>query len=135
MTTPFHHDSTALDVAAGLDLSGKRAIVTGASSGIGVETARALAVAGAEVTLAVRDLHAGELTAKDIGTTTGRDDVRVSQLDLARRSSVEAFVAGWTGPLHILVNNAGVMASPRMYTVDGWELQLATNHLGHFVLT
>jgi NAD(P)-dependent dehydrogenase (short-subunit alcohol dehydrogenase family) len=135
IATPFGHDSTAAEVIAGVDLSGKRAIVTGASSGIGVETARALAVAGAEVMLAVRDLHAGELTAKDINATTGREDVRVGHLDLARRSSVEAFVAGWSGPLHILVNNAGVMASPRMYTVDGWELQLATNHLGHFVLS
>ena len=135
LTTPFDHDTMALEVVAGIDLTGKRALVTGGSSGIGVETARALAVAGAEVTLAVRDIHAGETTAKDINSTTGRDDVLVGQLDLARRSSVESFVGDWSGPLHILVNNAGVMASPRRYTVDGWELQLGTNHLGHFVLT
>ena len=134
ITTPFGHDSTALEVLAGVDLSGNRAIVTGGSSGIGVETARALAVAGAEVTLAVRDLQAGDNTAQDINATTGRDDVQVALLDLARRRSVDAFVAGWSGPLDILVNNAGVMASPRMYTVDGWELQLATNYLGHFIL-
>ena len=135
ITTPFHRDSTALEVVAGIDLTGRRAMVTGASSGIGVETARALAVAGAEVTLAVRDLAAGEATAKDINTTTGRDDVRVGYLDLAKRTSVEAFVADWSGPLHLLVNNAGVMASPRIYTPDGWELQFGTNHMGHFILT
>ena len=135
ITTPFNRDSTALEVVAGVDLTGRRAIVTGAASGIGVETARALAVAGAEVTLAVRDLSAGEATAKEINTTTGRDDVRVGYLDLSKRTSVEAFVADWTGPLHLLVNNAGVMASPRTYTVDGWELQFGTNHMGHFILT
>jgi NAD(P)-dependent dehydrogenase (short-subunit alcohol dehydrogenase family) len=135
ITTPFHRDSTALEVADGLDLHGRRAIVTGGSSGIGVETARALAVAGAEVTLAVRDLGAGEATAKDINGTTGRDDVRVGYLDLTRRTSVEAFVADWSGPLHVLVNNAGVMATPRMYTGEGWEMQFGTNHMGHFLLT
>jgi len=135
ITTPFGFDSTALEVVEGIDLTGKTAVVTGAASGIGVETARALAVAGAQVTLAVRDLGAGEATAKDINVTTGRDDVRVGYLDLAKRVSVEAFVADWSGPLHLLVNNAGVMASPRMYTVDGWELQFGTNHMGHFILT
>jgi NAD(P)-dependent dehydrogenase (short-subunit alcohol dehydrogenase family) len=135
ITTPFDRHSTALEVVAGVDLTGRRAVVTGASSGIGVETARALAVAGAEVTLAVRDLAAGEATAKDINGTTGRDDVRVGYLDLSRRSAVEAFVADWSGPLHLLVNNAGVMATPRMYTGDGWEMQFGTNHMGHFVLT
>ena len=135
ITTPFTRESTAAEVLDGVDLSGRRAVVTGAASGIGVETARALAVAGAEVTLAVRDLQAGELTAKDINATTGRDDVQVVHLDLARRASAEAFVAAWTGPLHLLVNNAGTMATPRMYTVDGWEMQFGTNHMGHFVLT
>jgi len=133
--TPFDADTTALEVVAGVDLSGRRAVVTGGSSGIGVETARALAVAGAEVTLAVRDLGAGEATAKDINVTTARDDVRVGYLDLTKRHSVEAFVADWAGPLDILVNNAGVMATPRMYTGDGWEMQFATNHMGHFLLT
>jgi NAD(P)-dependent dehydrogenase (short-subunit alcohol dehydrogenase family) len=135
ITTPFTRDSTAAEVVARIDLTGRRAIVTGAASGIGVETARALAVAGAEVTLAVRDLAAGEATAKDINGSTGRDDIRVGYLDLSKRSSIEAFVADWAGPLHILVNNAGVMASPRTYTPDGWELQFATNHMGHFIFT
>ncbi|MFF1822892.1 SDR family NAD(P)-dependent oxidoreductase [Kribbella sp. NPDC058245] len=134
MKTQFGFSSTAAEVAAGIDLSGHRAVVTGASSGIGVETARALAATGAEVTLAVRDTAAGELTAKDIAATTGGTALHVVQLDLTDPASVAAFTAAWDGPLHILVNNAGVMASPETYTPQGWELQFATNHLGHFAL-
>jgi NAD(P)-dependent dehydrogenase (short-subunit alcohol dehydrogenase family) len=133
--TGFGAASTIWDVTAGIDLSGRRAIVTGASSGIGVETARALAAAGAEVTLAVRDAGAGERTAAEIRKTTGAA-TRVSRLDLADLDSVSAFVASWDGPLHVLINNAGVMALPsRQLTGRGWELQFATNHLGHFALT
>jgi NAD(P)-dependent dehydrogenase (short-subunit alcohol dehydrogenase family) len=128
--TPFGFASTASDVAAGIDLSGRRAVVTGASSGIGVETARALAATGAEVTLAVRDVEAGERAAKDIDATT----VRVAPLDLTDLASIDAFTTAWDGPLHILVNNAGVMACPEQYTPQGWEMQFATNHLGHFAL-
>jgi NAD(P)-dependent dehydrogenase (short-subunit alcohol dehydrogenase family) len=82
----------------------------------------------------VRDRAAGERTAEDIIATTGNKQVLVAPLDLADRASVAAFVADWSGPLHILVNNAGVMASPEMRTSEGWELQFATNHLGHFAL-
>ena len=132
ITTGFGFDSTAAEVIAGIDLSGRRAIVTGGSSGIGVETARALAGAGAEVTLAVRDTAAGERTAAAI---EGRA-VRVGRLDLVDQASVAAFVADWSGPLHLLINNAGVMALPDLQlTPQGWELQFATNHLGHFALT
>ncbi len=134
ITTPFTAESTAAEVIAGIDLSGRRTIVTGGSSGIGIETARALASAGAEVTLAVRDISAGERTAADIVATTGNKQVLVAPLDLADRASIAAFVAAWDGPLHILVNNAGVMASPLTRTADGWELQFGTNHLGHFAL-
>ncbi|WP_205752332.1 SDR family NAD(P)-dependent oxidoreductase [Cryptosporangium phraense] len=119
---------TADDVVAGVDLTGVRAIVTGASSGIGVETARSLARAGAQVTLAVRNTDAGAATVRDIG---GGD---VSRLDLADRASVAAFVERWTGPLHLLINNAGVVVSRLTRTPEGWELQFATNHLGHFAL-
>lgn len=133
-TTPFGATSTASDVVDGVDLHGRRAIVTGGASGIGVETARALAGAGAEVTLAVRDTGAGERAAAEIGTDGG-PQVRVAALDLADQASVAAFTAAWTGPLHILVNNAGVMAPPETRTVEGWELQFATNHLGHFALS
>lgn len=134
ITTPFSAETTAAEVVAGIDLSGHRAIVTGGASGIGVETARALAGAGADVTLAVRDAAAGRRTAKDIIATTGNARVQVAPLDLADLASIAKFVAAWDGPLHMLVNNAGVMASPERRTPEGWELQLATNHLGHFAL-
>jgi NAD(P)-dependent dehydrogenase (short-subunit alcohol dehydrogenase family) len=135
ITTPFGAQSTAAEVVAGVDLTGRRAIVTGGSSGIGVETARALAAANAEVTLAVRDVEAGRKVAADITATTGNERVLVAPLDLADQGSVAAFVAGRRGPLHILVANAGVMASPETRTPEGWELQFAVNHLGHFALT
>ncbi|MFI6680711.1 SDR family NAD(P)-dependent oxidoreductase [Kribbella sp. NPDC050470] len=134
ITTPFSYDSTAADVIAGVDLSGRRAVVTGGASGIGVETARALASAGAEVTLAVRNTAAGERTAADIIEATGNSHVFVAPLELADRASVRAFAENWDGPLHILVNNAGVMAEPLNRTPEGWEHQFATNHLGHFGL-
>ena len=131
ITTGFGFDSTAAEVIAGVDLSGRRAIVTGGSSGIGVETARALAGAGAEVTLAVRDTAAGERTAAAIAG----GGVRVGRFDLVDQASVAAFVADWSGPLDLLVNNAGVMALPALeHTPEGWEVQFATNHLGHFAL-
>lgn len=134
ITTPFDAESTAAQVIAGIDLSGRRTVVTGGASGIGVETARALASAGAEVTLAVRNVEAGERTAADITDSTGNERIAVAPLDLADQVSVAAFVAAWDGPLHILINNAGVMASPLMRTPEGWEMQFATNHLGHFAL-
>jgi NAD(P)-dependent dehydrogenase (short-subunit alcohol dehydrogenase family) len=133
LSTPFTATSTAAEVVDGIDLAGRRVIVTGGASGIGVETARALAGAGAEVTIAVRDRGAGRRTAADILATTG-EKVLVAPLDLADRASIAAFVAAWTGPLHVLVDNAGVMASPLGRTAKGWEMQFATNHLGHFAL-
>ncbi|GAB3910477.1 SDR family NAD(P)-dependent oxidoreductase [Kibdelosporangium lantanae] len=135
VTTPFTKESTAAEVVAGVDLAGRRVVVTGAASGIGIETARALAGAGAEVTLAVRNVDAGKQTAEDIVATTGNTQVHVAHLDLADQASVRRFVADWQGPLHILVNNAGVMAAPETRTPEGWELQFATNHFGHFTLT
>ncbi len=133
--TPFGEHSTADEVAAGVDLAGRRAIVTGASSGIGVETARVLADHGAAVRLAVRDSPAGESVAATIRASTGNDAVDVRPLDLADPESVAAFINDWDGPLDILVNNAGVMAIPeRTLTAHGAELQFATNHLGHFAL-
>jgi NAD(P)-dependent dehydrogenase (short-subunit alcohol dehydrogenase family) len=134
ITTPFGFHSTAAEVLADVDLSGKRAIVTGAASGIGVETARALAGAGADVTLAVRNPQAGAEVAADITASTGNPVVRAGQLELADPRSIYRFVGNWRGPLHILVNNAGVMASPEGRTDDGWESQFAINHLGHFAL-
>ena len=135
ITTPFGEFSTADEVAEGIDLTGRRAVVTGASSGIGVETARTLAGHGAAVTLAVRDTAAGERVAADIraGAPDARVDVR--PLELGDRTSIAAFVDAWEGPLDLLVNNAGVMALPELVlTADGLETQFATNHLGHFAL-
>ncbi|EDY54657.1 MULTISPECIES: SDR family NAD(P)-dependent oxidoreductase [Streptomyces] len=134
ITTPFGFSSTAGEVVSGVDLTGRRAVVTGASSGIGAETARALAATGAAVTLAVRDVAAGERVAKDITGSTGNQDVRTMHLDLTDPASVTAFTTAWQDPLHVLVNNAGVMACPEQYTEQGWEWQFATNHLGHFAL-
>jgi NAD(P)-dependent dehydrogenase (short-subunit alcohol dehydrogenase family) len=135
LVTPFSAKSTAAEVVAGIDLSGRRAIVTGGASGIGIETARALAGAGAQVTIAVRNVDAGNHTATNIAATTGNATVRVAALDLADRASLASFVAAWgDDPLHILVNNAGVMACPEMRTPEGWEIQFATNHFGHFAL-
>ena len=131
--TPFGFSSTTTDVLAGVDLTGKRAIVTGASSGIGVETAHALASAGAEVTLAVRNVELGEQTAERIRLSTSNPRVFVSELELANQDSLKAFVAGWKVPLHILVNNAGIMALPELQrSVEGWEMQFATNFMGPF---
>ena len=134
ITTPFGRHSTAAEVAAGIDLSGRQVIVTGAASGIGVETARALAGTGARVTLAVRDVEAGRRVAAEIVAGTGNREVRVMPLDLADRASIAAFIAAWQAPLHLLVNNAGVMALPEARTREGWEMQFAINHLGHFSL-
>jgi len=131
----FGPDSTALDVVDGLDLVGSSAIVTGASSGIGVETARALASAGASVTLAVRDTAAGERAAVSLRASTGNRSIRVVELDLADLASVRSFAKAWSGPLHYLINNAGIMHAPELRTDAGWEMHMAVNHLGHFALT
>ncbi len=134
--TRFGLATTAAEVVEGVDLRGKSAIVTGGASGIGVETARALARAGAAVTLAVRDVAAGRRVAAEIAETTGNPGVAVTPLELVDRASIEAFVASWKGPLHILINNAGVMAIQELQlSPGGHEMQFATNHLGHFALT
>ena len=134
----FSADTTAAEVIDGVDLHGRRAVVTGASSGIGVETARALAAAGADVTLAVRNTEAGAQVAERLEKElpSGSGQLTVGRLDLADRSTIAAFVAAWQGPLHILVNNAGVMATPELTrTPEGREWQFGVNHLGHFALT
>ena len=134
ISTPFTASSTAADVLNGVDLGGVRAIVTGASSGLGVETARALTAAGADVTLAVRNVATGDAVAQTIEKSTGANRPHVLRLDLADLDSVTHFVEMWGGPLHLLVNNAGLVTGGLERTREGWELQFATNHLGHFAL-
>ena len=118
---------TAADL---LDLTGRTAVVTGASGGLGQIIAAELAGAGATVTLAVRDVARGRAAA---GSMSGRTDVR--PLDLADLASVRAFAEDWSGDLDILVNNAGIMQVPQGVTRDGFELQMGTNYLGPFALT
>ncbi|MEP6713912.1 MAG: SDR family NAD(P)-dependent oxidoreductase [Ferruginibacter sp.] len=135
ITTDFGMRSTAVEVAAGVSLIGKRAIVTGGASGIGVPTALTLAAHGAAVTLAVRNEQAAQQVAKEIITATGNKNVYAATLDLCDRKSIREFTSNWKGPLNILINNAGVMAIPNLQlTEDGWEMQFATNYLGHFEL-
>ena len=112
ITTPFTAATTAAEVLTGVDLTGKRMIVTGGTSGLGLAAARALADAGAEVVTPAR-----------------------ATLDLADVDSVRAFTEAWTGPVDAVIGNAGIMAVPERRTArNGWELQLATNFLGHFAL-
>ncbi len=119
-------------------LDGRRAVVTGANGGIGYFTALELSKHGAEVTLAVRDVSKGQ-SATDRMRAAGAGQLAVQELDLASVASVRNFADRWSNEnpagLDLLINNAGVMAVPRHLTVDGFELQLATNYLGHFALT
>jgi NAD(P)-dependent dehydrogenase (short-subunit alcohol dehydrogenase family) len=136
ITTPFGFATTADEVMQGIDLHGQRAIVTGGASGIGIDTARVLAAAGAEVTLAVRNVDAGKAVATALNQAGGHSNVRVAYLDLSEQASVKAFAAAWQGPLHLLINNAGIMALPSLsLSAEGWEMQFATNFLGHFTLS
>jgi NAD(P)-dependent dehydrogenase (short-subunit alcohol dehydrogenase family) len=134
ISSSFNAATTADEVVRGIDLTGICAIVTGGSSGIGAETARVLAAAGAEVTLAVRNTEAGNKVADQIKHSTDAIRPGVTRLDLANRNSVTEFIESWSGPLHLLINNAGLISSGLERTVEGWELQFATNHLGHFSL-
>lgn len=134
----FDRNTTTDEVLAGLDLAGARAIVTGASGGLGEETARALASKGAAVTLAARDAAKTAAAAAQIRQSTGNPRVDTGELELDKPASVQDFAHAWLAKydrLDLLINNAGVMACPLTRTVEGWELQFATNHLGHFLLT
>ena len=136
--TSFGASTTTDDVLAGVDLQGRRFFVTGASAGLGEETARAFAAHGAAVTMAVRDLDRGAAAVGRIRATVPGADLEVRQLELASLASVRACADGFLADhdrLDVLVNNAGVMACPFGTTADGFELQFGTNHLGHFLLT
>jgi NAD(P)-dependent dehydrogenase (short-subunit alcohol dehydrogenase family) len=113
------------------DQSGRTVVVTGANSGLGLETSRALAAAGARVIMAVRDVERGRRAAAEVG-----GEAEVVRLDLSDLASVRELAAGWSEPIDVLINNAGVMAVPdRQLSRDGFELQFGTNHLGPFALT
>ncbi|CAF2598086.1 unnamed protein product [Rotaria sp. Silwood2] len=141
MTTPtFHAKSTALEVVKGLNanLDKQLVLITGCTSGIGVETARALATANAHVIITARDMKKGVEVVEDLKKTTGNNKIEVMELDLSSLQSVRDFVDQFRGrnlPINILICNAGVMACPYGKTVDGFETQFGVNHLGHFLLT
>jgi len=138
INSPFGAKSVAGEVVRGINLKGKHAIVTGASSGLGIETVRALAAAGAHVVMPVRSRDKGEKAAAEVRHSTNNSGVEVATMDLEDYASVERFAKDYvaTGkPLDILINNAAIMASPLMRDARGFEAQFATNHLGHFQLT
>ncbi|MEY3696422.1 MAG: hypothetical protein RJA41_72, partial [Actinomycetota bacterium] len=118
------------------DLTGRHFVVTGGNSGLGLESVRALATHGAQVTLACRDISKGK-SARDLITKNFGDvEIDVRELDLASLASIRNFAADLSKEtIDVLINNAGVMAPPKTHTADGFELQLGTNHLGHFALT
>ncbi|SDD56540.1 oxidoreductase [Glycomyces harbinensis] len=117
------------------DQTGRTFMVTGANSGLGLETARAVAARGARVVMTVRSEEKGRAAAADIISTAPDADLEVRRLDLADLDSVKAFAADYDGHLDVLVNNAGIMIPPRRLTKQGHESQFGTNHLGHFALT
>ncbi len=118
------------------DQSGKTAVVTGANSGLGLVTARELARAGADVVMACRNVEKGEAAAVEIAAAANITRPRVAALDLSDLSSVRAFAEGLEfSELNLLVNNAGIMMTPKEATADGFELQFGTNHLGHYALS
>lgn len=134
----FSSSSTAEEVTQGIDGSGLTAIVTGASSGIGTETVRVLALRGVHVVMAVRNMAACREVKKAIVKEIPNAKVQAMELDLSSLASVRKFASEFKSsglPLNILINNAGIMATPFMLSKDNIELQFATNHIGHFLLT
>ncbi|CAN0907671.1 Short-chain dehydrogenase TIC 32, chloroplastic [Linum grandiflorum] len=134
----FSGRSTAEEVTNGIDATGLTAIVTGASSGIGVETSRILALRGAHVVMAVRNVEAGTSVKEAILKEIPTAKVDVMELDLSSMASVKKFASEYVSsglPLNLLINNAGIMMIPFTLSADKIELQFATNHVGHFLLT
>lgn len=137
-TSGFSASSTAEDVTQGIDGSGLTAVVTGASSGIGAETARVLALRGVHVVMGVRNLEAGRAVKEAIVKGNPNAKLDAMDLDLSSMASVKKFAEDFKSlnlPLNLLINNAGIMATPFMLSKDNIELQFATNHVGHFLLT
>jgi NAD(P)-dependent dehydrogenase (short-subunit alcohol dehydrogenase family) len=134
----YGFDSTTSEVLANIDLSGRVALVTGASGGLGAETARAFAEKGACVILTARDMRKGESVAESIRASTGNPRIELEELELGSFESIRAFARRFLkrhDRLNILVNNAGVMACPFGRTTEGFEMQFGSNHLGHFLMT
>jgi NAD(P)-dependent dehydrogenase (short-subunit alcohol dehydrogenase family) len=134
----FAADATAEEVVEGIDLRGRTALVTGGSTGLGAQTARALALAGAHVVLTGRTRAKAEKAAADITEATGQRAVEGRVLDLASESSIRDFAQGMLrdcAALHLLVLNAGLFKPPQRYDAHGREMHFAANHLGHFLLT
>lgn len=138
MTTEFGHSTTTNEVISGIRLDGKTAVITGGSAGLGVESGRVLAGAGASVVMVGRDAEKLATAVASIKDEFPAADVSTALMDLADLSSVRAAAQGLRethSHIHILLNNAGVMACPQAATNDGFELQFGTNHLGHFLFT
>ena len=138
MAGNFNHQSTADDVLEGINLQDKRVLVTGGVSGIGAETVRAMAAKGAEVIIAARNQQQAEEVQAAAVAATGNQNISIVSLDLASLVKVDAAAREFLqrfDRLDVLINNAGVMACPFDKTVDGFELQFGSNHLGHFYLT
>ena len=133
----FGHDTTTDEVLEGIDLSGKLVLITGGTSGLGAESARALASKGARVIITARQMDKGRKVAEEISAATG-GQVEVLELELGSLSAVRKSAADFLtihSQLDILINNAGIMACPQGKTLDGFEQQFGTNHLGHFLFT
>ena len=133
----FGPETTAAEVLADSDLTGKRVLITGGSGGLGAETARALAARGAHVTITARSASKARDVVARTWESTGKE-LRVEELELGSLASIRALARRMSeraGALDMLIDNAGIMACPQARTEDGFELQLGTNHLGHFLLT
>src|SRR5579863_3062885 len=137
IASPFGARTQAAEVVSGIDLRGKTAVITGASSGLGVETVRALAGAGAHVVMPVRSREKAEKVAAELRASTRNSAIELADMDLGDHASVRAFTDVFVRsgrPLHILINNAGIMATPLRRLAGGFEAQFGTNHLGHLLL-
>ena len=134
----YDAETTTDHILDGLDLTGRRFVVTGASSGLGEESARALAAAGATITMLARNPEKNEAAAARVREAVPAADLELDIVDLADLSSIRSFAAGYLADhdaIDVLINNAGVMVCPFGRTADGFETQFGTNHLGHFLLT
>jgi len=134
----FGATTTAEEVLEGIDLTGKLVVITGGASGLGQETARAMAARGAQIVIPVRDMAKGEAAVTEIRKSVPDAHIELMQCDLGSMASIRAFAKAFLvqhDRIDLLINNAGVMACPHMTTSDGLEMQFGTNHIGHFLLT